>query len=80
MTSLGRISDFGPRLEGPLTGIVNEGPVYVEVYRRVVKKRNIIPAESWGANTTPPLGWTEGGVKEETSLQDYPALAKVFQG
>ncbi|MDD5416265.1 MAG: hypothetical protein PHE48_04705 [Candidatus Daviesbacteria bacterium] len=66
--------------------VVKPAQAYVEVHRRVAKKRNITPTEPWGANTTPPLGWTEDGeggrdgIKEETSLQDYPALAKVFQG
>lgn len=50
---------------------------HVEVVRRVVRKNIVLASQS-----ASPLGWTiveQGGVKSETSLEDYPALAEVFR-
>lgn len=55
---------------------------YQEVIRRIIKKSSAQPGKSLDANTNSPLGWTEvvdEKAKTETSLEDYPKLADVFQ-
>ncbi len=41
--SLGRLSDFGPILEGPLTPIINEGPVGLADFKNTVTEINFLP-------------------------------------
>ncbi|MBU1000109.1 hypothetical protein KKE78_01765 [Patescibacteria group bacterium] len=65
--------------------VVKPALAYIEATRRVVKKRAVDSIKSAGVSSFHPKGgdrgWTEvgqEGIKEETSLKDYPVLAEVF--